>query len=276
MNAIIEVEKYLLGLVSTICTYGFKAVLAIIYWLIGRFVIKSVIKIIHSKLEKNKTDKTLIRYLNSVASITLEILLVVALLGFMGIQTTTFAALIAACGLALGMSWSGLLSNFAAGAFIMFLRPFKVGDLVTAGGITGEVKEIGIFTTSINTSDNVLSLVGNNAIFSGTIQNYSANPYRRVDLTAQLSPSDDYDAITKELRDKVAKIPNVLSEPAVDVSVSHFTLAGPVISIRPYCAPSNYIKISTETNEVIRQVVPDGKFIKAMIPDQVQKAVNGK
>jgi small-conductance mechanosensitive channel len=110
-------------------------------------------------------------------SVVLNIALVVALLGFFGVETTTFAALIAAGGVAVGVAWGGLLANFAAGAFLVFLRPFKVGDFVNAGGVTGTVDAIGLFTTTINTPDNVCTIVGNNKIFADTIQNFSANPY---------------------------------------------------------------------------------------------------
>src|SRR6266498_2418537 len=110
-------------------------------------------------LERQKVDPTLLRYLGTIISVTLNIILVVAILGYFGVETTSFAAIVAAAGIAIGMAWSGLLSNFAAGAFIMVLRPFKVGDFVTAGGVTGTVKEIGLFVTAIVTLENVLNLV---------------------------------------------------------------------------------------------------------------------
>jgi small conductance mechanosensitive channel len=114
--------------------------------------------------------------------------------------------LIAAVGLAIGMAWSGLLANLAAGGFIIVLRPFKVGDFVTAGGVTGTVTEIGLFVTAINTPDNVLTLIGNNKIFGDTIQNYSHNAFRRVDLTAQLAGSADWKGAAVLLRQRIAAI----------------------------------------------------------------------
>jgi small conductance mechanosensitive channel len=117
--------------------------------------------------------------------------LVVAILGYFGVQTTTFAALIAAAGLAIGTAWAGLLANFAAGAFLLVLRPFKVGDFISAAGVMGTVHEIGLFVTTMDSPDNVRTFVGNNKIFSDTIQNYSANAYRRVDLTAQIAGAAD-------------------------------------------------------------------------------------
>ena len=166
----------------------------------------------------------------------LNIALIVALLGFFGVETTTFAALLAAGGVAIGVAWGGLLSNFAAGAFLVFLRPFKVGDIVTAAGVTGSVEAIGLFGTTINTPDNVLTIVGNGAVFSGTIQNYSANPYRRVDLTATISSTVDHHQAIRLLKDRLARVPNVLSSPAPDVDILQFTPAGPQLCVRPYCS----------------------------------------
>src|SRR6185436_2325128 len=111
---------------------------------------------------------------------------------FFGVETTTFAALIAAGGVAIGVAWGGLLANFAAGIFLVFLRPFKVGDFVSAAGVSGTVDAIGLFGTNINAPDNVLTIVGNNKVFSETIQNYSVNPYRRVDLTATINNGVDH------------------------------------------------------------------------------------
>ena len=161
----------------------------------------------------------MLRYVGSFITVTLNVLLVVGILGFFGIQTTSLAALIAAVGLAIGMAWSGLLANLAAGGFIIVLRPFKVGDFICAGGVTGTVKEIGLFTTAINTPDNVLTMVGNNKIFGDNIQNFTHNPFRRVELKAQLSGAADYQAAIALLKQRVAAIPNVLGEPPVDVEI---------------------------------------------------------
>lgn len=144
---------------------GFKIVGAIVFWLLGRWLIALAVRLVSSALERQKVDPTLLRYLGTIISVTLNIILVVAILGYFGVETTSFAAIVAAAGIAIGMAWSDLLSNFAAGAFIMVLRPFKVGDFITAGGVTGTVKEIGLFVTAIVTLDNVLNLVGNDKDF---------------------------------------------------------------------------------------------------------------
>jgi hypothetical protein len=143
---------------------GIKVLAAIAFWIIGRWLIHWVGRMVQSALERQKVDATLMRYLGTVINVTLNILLVIGILGYFGIQTTTFAALFAAAGVAIGLAWSGLLANFAGGVFLIILRPLKVGDFVTVGGITGTVKEVGLFTTALNTPDNVLTLVGNSKI----------------------------------------------------------------------------------------------------------------
>lgn len=138
---------------------------AIAMWIVGRWLIRFSIGLISRSLESQRVDHTLVRYICSVVSVLLDIILVVAILGFFGVQTTTFAAVLAAAGIAIGMAWSGLLANFAAGVFLVIFRPFKTGDFVSAGGVTGTIHEIGLFVTTIDTPDNVRTIVGNNKIF---------------------------------------------------------------------------------------------------------------
>lgn len=159
----------------------------------------------------------------------------------------------AAAGFAIGAAWGGLLANFAAGAFLVILRPFKVGDFVTAGGVTGTVQEIGLFVTTVNTPDNVQSFVGNNKVFSDTIQNFSTNPFRRVDLVAQLNHGTDHDDAIRRLKAGLAKIPNVLATPAPDVEILEFSLAGPVLAVRPYCHTDHYWQVYFAANRLIRE-----------------------
>jgi small conductance mechanosensitive channel len=263
-----DVEKTMQTILDVIILVGFKVVGAIIFYLIGRWLISFAIRLVSGALERQKVDPTLLRYIGTVISVTLNIILVVAILGYFGVETTSFAAILAAAGVAIGMAWSGLLANFAAGAFMIVLRPFKVGDFVTAGGTTGTVKEIGLFVTAVVTLDNVVTLVGNNKIFSDVIQNFSANPYRRVDLKAQLSHSVDHNDAIRRLKDQLSKIPNVVPNPAPDVEILEFNLAGPVLAVRPYCHTDHYWQVYFDTNKVIRETcgaagypVPEQHFV---------------
>ena len=255
-----DISRYQDLIVTTATDVGIKILAAIAFWVIGRWLIGMVLSMVRASLEKQKVDPTVLRYLGSVITVTLNMLLVVGILGYFGIQTTTFAALIAAGGVAIGLAWSGLLANFAAGAFLVVLRPMKVGDFVTVAGVTGTVTELGLFTTTVNTPDNVQTIVGNNKIFSDTIQNFTVNPFRRVDLKCQLSGAADHQAAMAVLREKIATIPNVLAEPKVDVEILDFTLVGPVLAVRPYCHNDNYWQVYFDTNKMIREALAEAGF----------------
>jgi len=230
---------------------GGKLVGALVLWIIGRIVISGIKRMSRAAYEKRKLDATLIRYLDSVLGVLLNILLIVAVLSVFGVETTSFAGILAAAGVAIGMAWSGLLSNFAAGIFMIILRPFKVGDFVVAGGITGTVTEVGLFVTSIDTPDNIRTFIGNSKIFSDTIQNFTTNPYRRVELKAQLAHTVDAQDAIKRLRARISKIPNVIKDPAVSLEVLEFTLAGPVLAVRPFCHNDHYWDVYFATNRAI-------------------------
>ncbi len=239
---------------------AWKLVGAVLLWLVGRRLITLALGIMSRSLAKQGFDATFARYLDTSLRVILNIVLVIAILGFFGVETTTFAALIAAGGVAIGVAWGGLLANFAAGAFLVFLRPFKLGDFVTAGGVTGTVDAIGLFGTTINTPDNVQTIVGNNKIFSDTIQNYSANPYRRVDLTVTINNAVDHREAIGILKRRLSTIPNVLATPAPDVDVLQFTPAGPMLCVRPYCANADYWQVYFDTNRLIREAFGEANF----------------
>ncbi|GLR15199.1 hypothetical protein GCM10007907_39890 [Chitinimonas prasina] len=250
-------QDLLLGYATTL---GVKLLAAIAFWVIGRWLIGIAERAVRSSLERQKVDPTVMRYIGGVLTVTLNILLVIGILGYFGVQTTTFAALIAAAGVAIGMAWSGLLANFAAGAFMIVLRPFKVGDFVSVAGITGTVKEISLFTTTINTPDNVLTIVGNNKIFGDTIQNFSANAYRRVELKAQLAGSADHRAAIALLQGKLAGIANVVADPEPEVSILEFNLVGPVLAVRPFCHNDHYWQVYFDTQALIREALAEAGF----------------
>jgi small conductance mechanosensitive channel len=250
---------------AVLTAVGLKILGAIVLWMIGRWLISLSLSLIGSALRKQKIDPTLIRYIHSGVGALLNIVLVVAILGFFGVETTSFAALIAAAGVAIGMAWSGLLSNFAGGVFLVILQPFKVGDFVTVAGVTGTIEEIGLFATTLNAPDNVKTIVGNGKVFGDTIQNFSANAYRRVELTAQLAHGVDPQEAVALLKPAIAKVPNVLAAPAPDVEIITFNLAGPVLAVRPYCNNAHYWQVYFDTNRLIRDTFTQAGF---PVPEQ--------
>jgi small conductance mechanosensitive channel len=254
VNAMVQSTSVILVAVA------WKVAGAVALWLVGRWLISFALRLIDRALAKQQFDVTLSRYMQTALKILLNVALVVALLGFFGVETTTFAALLAAGGVAIGVAWGGLLSNFAAGAFLVFLRPFKVGDFVTAGGVTGTVEAVGLFGTVINTPDNVHTIIGNGKIFADTIQNFSVNAYRRVDLTVTISNAVDHRDAIRLLKQRIAAIPNVLASPPPDVDVLQFTAAGPLLCVRPYCANEHYWQVYFDTNRITREAFGDAGF----------------
>lgn len=255
-----NISQYQQLAVTYITAIGTKILAAILFWFAGRWLIGLAGRLMHKAFERQKLDPSLTRYIGNFVTVTLNIILVVAILGYFGVETTTFAALVAGIGIAVGAAWGGMLSNLAAGIFLIVLRPFKVGDFITAGGITGTVQEIGLFASSINTPDNILTIVGNGKIFADTIQNYSHNPYRRVDLKCQLAGSADHVAAMQLLRKELSAIPNVLAQPAVEVDILEFNLVGPVLAVRPYCHNNHYWQVYFDGNRVIREALAAAGF----------------
>lgn len=242
---------------TTVAAVALKVVAAIIFWVVGRWIIGRVVAVMQAGMGRNHVDPTLTKYLGSIVGVALNIALVLGILGYFGIQTTSFAAMLAGAGVAIGAAWSGMLGNFAAGAFMLVLRPFKVGDFVQVGGITGTVQELGLFGTTLVTPDNVLTLVGNGKVFGDTVMNFSALPWRRVDRTAQLAGGVDVSDAIARLRTAVAAIPNVQATPAPDVALLDLNLVGPVIAVRPYCANAHYWQVYFDTNAAILRVAQE-------------------
>src|SRR5215212_7059984 len=198
---------------ALLTAFGLKILGAIAAWIIGRYVIRIGVRLTQAGLARQQIDATLVRYVGNIVSVGLTIGLIVALMGYFGFETTSFAALIAGVGIAIGAAWAGLLANFAAGAFLVVLRPFRVGHFIKVAGIEGTVTEIGLFATTITTPDHVVAFIGNNKIFGDTIHNYSTSPSRRVERTAQLAHTVDVKDAVARLKAAVAKIPNVAKTP---------------------------------------------------------------
>lgn len=234
---------------------GLKLLVACVLWVAGRWSIGMLVRMLQRSLTRQKFDPTVLRYLGSFVIVTLNIILVVAILSYFGIETTSFAALLAAVGLAIGMAWSGLLANLAAGGFIIVLRPFKVGDVIAISDVSGRVDEIGLFVTALDTADNVRVLVGNNKILSSNIINYSANPYRRVELTATLPASMDEQPVITRLSEQLKAVAHVLPNPQAEVQLSAASADSITLTLRPYCHNDHYWPVYYRTTEILREAL---------------------
>lgn len=239
---------------TTAIDVGIKVLAAIVFFIVGRWIIGRVTTAIGLLMQKNQIDPTLRSYAVSILGVLLNIVLVIGVLGYFGVETTSFAALLAGVGLAIGAAWGGLLANFASGAFLLILRPYRVGDIVVVGGNTGQVKEIGLFTTTLITGDNVQVAVGNNKVFSGDIINYSSLPARRVDMSVQLAHGVDPFVAIEKLKVAVTTIPNVVSSPAPDVFIQAFNELGTVIAVRPFTHTDNFGQVGADVNAMIARM----------------------
>lgn len=246
--------------VAMVTQLALRVLGAVVLWIVGRMLIGMIVRFAGRALAVRHVDATITRYLCNILAVVLNVALAMAILSVFGVETTTFAALVAAAGVAVGIAWGGLLASFAAGAFLIILQPFRVGQFVTAGGVTGTVKEIGLFVTAIDTLDNVRTLVPNGKVFADTIQNFSTNPYRRVELVAQLNHGVDPRDAGFRLKERLTKIRNVLPDPAPDVEILTFTLAGPVLAVRPYCNNAHYWQVYFDTNRAIREAFGEAGY----------------
>jgi small conductance mechanosensitive channel len=246
--------------VAMVTQLALRIVGAVVLWIVGRMLIGVIVRVAARALSIRHVDATVTHYLCNILAVVLNIALAMAILSIFGVETTTFAALLAAAGVAIGVAWGGLLSSFASGAFLIILQPFRVGQFVTVGGVTGTVKEIGLFATAIDTPDNVRTIVPNSKVFADTIQNFSANPYRRVELVAQLNHGVDPKDAGFRLKERLTKIRNVLPDPAPDVEILTFTLAGPVLAVRPYCNNAHYWQVYFDTTRAIREAFGEAGF----------------
>jgi small conductance mechanosensitive channel len=247
-----NIEQWINSAIPILVRFGLLVLGALVAWAVGRRLIAWLVRVVDRILARHQVDPTLVGYLGTILGSALNVLLVVGILGYFGVETTSFAALVASIGVAIGAAWGGLLTNFAGGACILLLHPFRVGDHVMADGVTGTVKEIGMFATKINTPDHVLAMVGNAKILGDTIHNYSVNRSRRVDRVAQLAHGVDVRDAIGRLKAGLTAIPNVARESAPVVEILDFTPLGPQLAVRPSCDPEHYWQVYFDTNRLIQ------------------------
>lgn len=248
-------------LATHLLSFVLKLSIAIGVWIIGRWLIGVAVAMVTRMLTRQNVDPTLLRYIGNIVNVALNLMLVLAILGYLGLETTSFAALIAAMGLAIGLAWSGLLGNFAAGAFLIVLKPFKVGDFIGVGDIDGAVREIGLFATVLNTSQNVVVIVGNSKLLSENIRNYSANDHLRVDRKAQLAHNADAGEAIEQLKAALAAIPNVLTEPWPPVvEIGEFNAMGPVLTIRVFAPGQHFVQVGFDINRAIQDTLNPASY----------------
>lgn len=233
--------------------YGMQLLGALAILFVGMWLAKQVRNVIVKLMEKSRIDPTLVSFVASLAYVAMQIFVVVAALEKLNVKTTSFVAILGAAGLAVGLALQGSLANFAAGILMIIFKPCKVNDVVEAGGVLGTVREIGIFTTVIDTLDNRRTIVPNAKLTADNITNYTANPTRRVDLVAGISYGDDIDKARAAIQAALAEVPGILATPAPDILVSAMADSSVNFAVRPWCRPADYWAVYFGVTEAIKK-----------------------
>lgn len=243
------------GLVSV---WGLKVIGALLLLLIGRWVAALTRRSLRRQLERMNVDASLIPFFTSLIYYAVLAIVLIAVLNLFGIETTSLIAVVGAAGLAVGLALQGTLSNFAAGVMLLVFRPFRVGDYVEVAGNGGSVAEIGVFTTTLNTPDNVRITIPNGAVYGESIRNYSANETRRVDLVMSISYGDDIEAALQIIRRVLDGDDRVLSDPAPVVAVSELADSSVNLVVRPWCAGSDYWGLRFDLTRKLKEELEAG------------------
>jgi len=265
----IDVEKWMDKIINFGTDYGLKIVGAIIIYIIGSWVIKRIKRLLIKAMDRLDYDESLELFLSNLVVWALKIILVVLILGNLGVETTSFAAILASAGLAVGLALQGSLANFAGGVLILIFKPFKIGDFIEAQGTMGTVKEIKIFTTKLNTPDNKEVIVPNGTLSNGNIINYSTEKTRRVDIVMGVS----YDADIKQTKDVLMKVltdnPKVLKDPAPKILLSELAESSVNYKVRPWVNGDDYWVVYSEVMEACK-IALDAAGIEIPYPHSVE------
>lgn len=251
----IQNGEYIQNLISKGIDLGIEAgksiLVALIIYLVGKAVISLINRMLASMMERRKVDPTIQTFLGSLVNIVLLILLIISVVGALGVNTTSFAALLASAGVAVGMALSGNLQNLAGGLVILLFRPFKVGDYIEAQGVGGTVAEIQIFHTILTSPDNKKLYLPNGSLSSGNIVNYSKEATRRVDFTFGVEYGEDIDKVRKVLLDILAADGRILKDPAPFVKLGSLADSSVNITVRVWVKGTDYWDVFFATNEVV-------------------------
>ncbi len=233
--------------------FGIKLATALAIFLIGKFIIRLIVGTISKVMTNQAVDKTLKTFICNFVQISLMVVVVIASIGALGVETTSFIAIVGTAGLAVGLALQGSLSNFASGVLIVLFRPYRVGDFIEAAGIMGSVDQVQILTTILKTGDNKQIIVPNSQIMDSIITNYSANDTRRVDMVIGVSYDDDLDKVRKTLQNLIATEERILDEPATTIAVSALADSSVNFVVRPWVKSSDYWGVMFDMTEAIKK-----------------------
>jgi len=248
-----DVNDITTRLQALVALYGIKIIAAIVILIVGRWISKALKRLIQRMLTKSKVEATLVSFVGNLSYIALMTIVIIAVLNQLGIQTTSFIAIIGAAGLAIGLALQGSLANFAAGFLMIVFRPFKVGDVIEGAGVTGLVEEIQVFTTQMRTADNKTIIIPNAKLTGDNITNYTAKGTRRVDMVFGIGYGDDIDKAKKIIADVVANDSRILKDPPVAIGVLELADSSVNLAVRPWVNSADYWDVYFDTTEAIKK-----------------------
>lgn len=255
----LSLDDALSQIANTLVNFSFKLVIAVLVFYIGRYIISKLYRVVHKIMDNRKVDPSLTTFILSLVRMVLYFILIVTIIGILGIETSSFLAIFASAGVAIGMALSGTLQNFAGGVLILLLKPYKVGDYIEAEGFAGTVKAIQIFHTIINTPDNKTIIIPNGGLSTGSVNNYSAENYRRVDWSVSLSYSTDYAVAEEAIRellmadervqkDNPDRMPFIALGEMADSSIN--------LTVRAWTESKNYWSLFFDMNKIFYTELP--------------------
>jgi small conductance mechanosensitive channel len=248
-----DTESLINQTVDVIAQWGLKVLGAIAVLLIGRMVAGWGRKLTRNALKRAGVDETIVPFLAGLVYFLILAFTILAVLGLFGIPTTSIIAVLGAASLAVGLALQGTLANFASGVMLMLFRPFQIGDFIEVGGESGSVETIGVFSTTLNTPDNVRITIPNGQVYGQPIKNYTANPNRRIDLVAGVAYDDDLQVVHDTIVSILEEDPRVLDEPAAQVAVSELGDSSVNFVVRPWCRAEDYWPLRFDLTRRIKE-----------------------
>ena len=265
VDGLTKAETWLTNNSDLLIQYGVNIISAVLILFIGNIIVKVVAKSVAKVLEKKSMDKAVVEFAHGLVRYLLFVIVLIAALGKLGVQTASVVAVIGAAGLAIGLALQGSLSNFAAGVLIVAFRPFKSGDYVEVGGVAGSVEAIQIFQTILKTPDNKMVVVPNSGVIGGPITNYSRHDTRRVDLTIGVSYNADLKLTKQVIREALEKDSRILKDPDMTIGVLALADSSVNLVVRPWCKTSDYWDVYFDSTQAIKEAL-DANGIEIPFP----------
>jgi len=241
---------------SSLVSFAFKLGIAILIFIVGKYIIKRLHRWITNLMTRRGTEPSLVTFISSLVRITLYFILIITIVGVLGLETSSFLAIFASAGVAIGLALSGTLQNFAGGVLILLLKPYKVGDFIEAQGFSGTVKEILIFNTIINTPDNKAIIIPNGPLSTSSINNYSLEEKRRVDWTVGVAYGTDFEKAKEIILSLLSGVKGIARDSAPEVYISKLADSSVNLEVRAWCETSCYWEIYFKVNELLYRELP--------------------